>query len=75
MKIVFTLFISIIYLSSCAQKKHPVQGGTEFQRKINAEYKDVTTSPLKDKERKNFKGLDFFKFDVKVICILLFSVL
>lgn len=63
MKSVFILFISINCLVGCAQDKHPIIGETEFQRTINAEYKDVTTSPLKDKDRKSFKGLDFFKFD------------
>lgn len=48
---------------SCAQKKRPIQGETEFQKTINSEYKDATTSPLKDKDRKHFQGLDFFKFD------------
>lgn len=47
----------------CAQDKQPLVGETEFQRKINAEYKDATKSPLKDKDRKDFTGLDFFKFD------------
>nr|WP_241678390.1 DUF1684 domain-containing protein [Algibacter amylolyticus] len=40
-----------------------MQGETEFQKELNAEYKDASKSPLKDKDRKNFKGLDFFKFD------------
>ena len=48
---------------SCAQGKEPIPGDTEFQKEINAEYKDASTSPLKDKDRKNFKGLEFFKFD------------
>ena len=38
-------------------------GETEFQREINAEYKDASKSPLKEKDLKNFKGLEFFKFD------------
>jgi uncharacterized protein (DUF1684 family) len=59
---VFSLFILITVLS-CAQNKRPIQGETEFQKEINAEYKDATTSPLKDKDRKGFEGLDFFKFD------------
>ncbi|MGS2726689.1 DUF1684 domain-containing protein [Psychroserpens sp. BH13MA-6] len=54
------LFISTL---SCAQDKRPIPGETEFQKEINAEYKDASTSPLKDKDRKKFKGLDFFKFD------------
>ncbi|MBR9846900.1 MAG: DUF1684 domain-containing protein [Algicola sp.] len=59
----FILLIAFISTLSCAQKKQPVLGETEFQRELNAEYKDATSSPLKDKDRKTFKGLDFFKFD------------
>ncbi|WP_204345583.1 DUF1684 domain-containing protein [Psychroserpens algicola] len=58
--LLFVLFVSAL---SCAQDKRPIAGTTEFQKKINSEYKDATTSPLKDKDRKTFKGLDFFKFD------------
>lgn len=54
------IFISIL---SCAQDKRPLKGDTEFQKEQNAKFKDATTSPLKDKDRKNFEGLDFFKFD------------
>jgi uncharacterized protein (DUF1684 family) len=57
------LFIIMVLTLSCKQGKAPILGDTEFQRKINAEYKDATTSPLKDKDRKNFNGLEFFKFD------------
>ena len=59
----FILLIVFISTLSCAQEKQPVLGDTEFQRELNAEYKDATSSPLKDKDRKTFKGLDFFKFD------------
>ncbi|NRB58490.1 MAG: DUF1684 domain-containing protein [Winogradskyella sp.] len=30
---------------------------------MNADFKDASKSPLKDKDRKNFVELDFFKFD------------
>lgn len=63
MKYLVTFLLSIICLTGCAQKKQPIQGETEFQRQLNADYKDATTSPLKEKDRKTFKGLDFFKFD------------
>ena len=62
MKYIFTLFLLVSTLS-CAQEKRPIAGETEFQRKMNADFKDATKSPLKDKDRKKFKGLDFFKFD------------
>lgn len=62
MKYVCTILVCLLIVS-CAQEKRPIAGDTEFQKKINAEYKDATTSPLKDKDRKTFKGLDFFEFD------------
>ncbi len=58
--LLFTLLTTAL---SCAQDKEPILGDTEFQKEINAEYKDASTSPLKDKDRKNFKGLEFFRFD------------
>jgi uncharacterized protein (DUF1684 family) len=58
--ILFSIFVTVL---SCNQGKEPIPGDTEFQREINAEYKDASTSPLKDKDRKNFKGLEFFKVD------------
>ena len=60
----FILLLALSYVVlGCAQDKRPVKGETEFQKKINAEYKDATTSPLTKSDRKHFEGLDFFKFD------------
>ncbi|MFK7783138.1 DUF1684 domain-containing protein [Psychroserpens sp.] len=59
----FLAVLILISTLSCAQEKKPISGDTEFQRELNAEYKDATSSPLKDKDRKHFEGLDFFKFD------------
>ena len=59
----FLIVIILVSTLSCAQEKKPVLGETEFQKEMNAEYKDATSSPLKDKDRKHFEGLDFFKFD------------
>jgi len=56
------LIFTIIALS-CSQGKNPIPGDTEYQREVNAKFKDASTSPLKDKDRKDFKGLDFFDFD------------
>lgn len=63
MKTLFTLLLGCIVLWGCTQGKQPIQGETEFQRTLNAEFKDASKSPLTDKERRDFKGLDFFKFD------------
>ncbi|KJD34808.1 hypothetical protein PK35_02075 [Tamlana nanhaiensis] len=58
------LFLAVLFcLTSCAQKKRFIKGETEFQKEINAEYKDASTSPLKKADRKAFEGLDFFKLD------------
>ncbi|MCX7550532.1 DUF1684 domain-containing protein [Xanthomarina sp. F2636L] len=59
----FLHFFLLISILSCAQGKQPILGETEFQKKMNADFKDASKSPLKDKDRKNFKELDFFKFD------------
>lgn len=52
-----------LFIISCKQDKRPILGDTEWQREMNATFKDASRSPLKDKDRKDFKGLDFFKFD------------
>ncbi|MDO7171463.1 DUF1684 domain-containing protein [Mariniflexile sp. AS56] len=67
MKFLVTLLVFIVCVVSCAQEKRAIQGDTDFQRELNAEYKDATTSPLKDKDRKHFEGLDFFKFDASYV--------
>ena len=53
----------IIMPVSCAQDKKPILGETAFQKKLNSEFKDATTSPLKAKDLRTFDGLDFFVFD------------
>ncbi|WP_299395648.1 DUF1684 domain-containing protein [uncultured Gelidibacter sp.] len=63
MKTLYSVLFGFLFLWSCGQDKQPILGETEFQRKLNAEFKDASKSPLKDKERRSFKGLDFFKFD------------
>ena len=62
MKRFLILFLSISTLG-CAQEKMPLQGETEWQREMNANFKDASTSPLTKKGLRKFKGLDFFKFD------------
>ncbi|WP_242087490.1 DUF1684 domain-containing protein [Aestuariivivens sediminis] len=73
MKLIITLFLTVVCVTGCTQKKRPLQGETAFQRTLNAEYKDATTSPLKDKDRKSFEGLDFFKFDSTFVVVAEFK--
>lgn len=67
MKLFYILIIVLSPLTSCAQKKQPILGETEFQKELNAAYKDASKSPLKAKDLKNFEGLNFFKFDTEYI--------
>lgn len=62
MKNLLVLFLITISLS-CTQDKQALLGETQWQKKQNADFKDATKSPLKNKDRKSFKGLDFYKID------------
>ena len=62
MKITVLLFL-MVFSIGCAQEKKMINAETEWQKEMNADFKDATKSPLKDKDRKNFTGLDFYKFD------------
>jgi len=59
--LVFLLFC--ITTLSCAQQKQELPGETPFQKELNAEFKDASQSPLKNKDLKTFSRLDFFKYD------------
>ena len=51
-------------MSSCnSQGKRKIMGETPYQKELNASYKDASKSPLKKKDLRNFKGLDFFPID------------
>ena len=43
------LFIAC-FLVSCGQEKTPVSGETEWQKEMNARFKDASKSPLKEKD-------------------------
>jgi uncharacterized protein (DUF1684 family) len=58
-----SLLLLLFVTVACAQKKQPLLGDTEWQRKMNADFKDATKSPLTKKDLRKFKGLDFFEFD------------
>ncbi len=64
-------FLKVAFLSliiSCnSQDKRPLIGETEYQQKLNAVFKDASKSPLKNKDLKSFKGLDFFPVDSSYI--------
>lgn len=63
MKNILLTFVLVYTFYSCTQDKRVLMGNTQFQKELNADYKDATTSPLTKPDRKKFKGLDFFQFD------------
>ncbi|WP_178983744.1 DUF1684 domain-containing protein [Winogradskyella helgolandensis] len=57
------LFLLVIFSFGCTESKKMIGDETPFQRKMNAEFKDASKSPLKAKDLKIFDGLDFFPYD------------
>lgn len=54
----------ILVFFSCSKSKKEYHGLlTDFQSTLNANFKDVTKSPLKSSDLKSFTGLPFFKTD------------
>lgn len=52
-------------MSCNSQAKRSLKGKSEFQKEMNADFKDASTSPLTKKGLKEFKGLDFFPIQEK----------
>lgn len=63
MKKLFLLLFVSVFFSCNSQGKRAVVGETEYQRELNAVYKDASKSPLKKRDLKKFKGLDFYPVD------------
>ena len=57
------LFFSLFLLLNCDNRKRYNNDLTPFQREINDFFKDASVSPLKKRDLKNFRGLDFFTYD------------
>ena len=57
------LLFSLFLLLNCDNRKRFNTDLTPFQREINDFFKDASVSPLKKRDLKNFRGLDFFTFD------------
>jgi uncharacterized protein (DUF1684 family) len=69
MKKLLTICSLILFISCNSQGKRALVGKTDYQRKLNAQYKDASKSPLKKKDLKGFKGLEFFPIDSSYIVI------
>ncbi len=58
-----SLFIFLLVFSCRGEKRYEDLNLTDYQKQVNNFFKDASVSPLKTKDLKNFKGLDFFEFD------------
>ncbi len=65
MKLVFAVISMFFFMSCSSQGKKEIVGETDFQKKMNAKFKDASTSPLTKKGLKKFNGLDFFPVNAK----------
>lgn len=57
------VLFSLLLILNCESKKRYDKNLTPFQKEINEFFKDASISPLKEKDLKTFRGLDFFVFD------------
>ena len=80
------ILILIICAWSCKEKRYHdkqeltdivytagLEDAFEFHKKLNREFKDPETSPLPDRYRKNFNGLDFFALDSTYLIMAKFT--
>ncbi|MEL1253677.1 DUF1684 domain-containing protein [Flavobacterium sp. DGU38] len=65
MKKLFVFIVFLIFASGFCQKKFSRLEAEKFQKKINSEYADAKTSPLKEEDLKVFKSLDFYPVNSK----------
>lgn len=64
----FAFLICITFFISCnSQNKRAIPGETAYQKELNMMYMDASKSPLKKRDLKKFKGLEFFAIDSSFI--------
>lgn len=67
MKYLTYFLLAFVLLACNSSGKKPLMGKTPFQQKMNAEFRDASKSPLSEKQRKKFNGLDFYPIDSSLI--------
>lgn len=66
-------FIVFVTFFSTAKSQNSLEAIKAFQQKLNKEFADRKTSPLTDSDFAVFKGLDFYKPDLKYRVIATFE--
>ncbi len=67
MKRFLSLLLFVLLIACNSKDKRPLVGETDYQIKLNSQFKDASKSPLKKKDLKNFNGLDFYPVDSSFI--------
>lgn len=57
------LIVCFFMFTACQTDKSYINSNSEYQKNQNDFFKDASKSPLKSKDLKDFKGLDFFSID------------
>ena len=65
MRVVLTLVLLAVFNFGFGQEKFDVTAVEKFQKDLNAEYADATTSPLTAEDLAKFKSLDFYPINEK----------
>ena len=61
------LILFFCVYGSCDKKRIHNTNLNEFQKQLNASFKDATTTPFNNYDLKRFRGLDFFQIDSNYI--------
>lgn len=61
------ILILFVLCASCEKKRIHNIHLNEFQKQLNASFKDATTTPFNNSDLKKFRGLDFFQIDSNYI--------
>ena len=61
------LILFVFVYASCDKKRIHNTNLNEFQKQLNASFKDATTTPFNNSDLKRFRGLDFFQIDSNYI--------
>lgn len=63
MRSIWTLILLCFFIYGNAQKSEKITSVENFQKTMNRDFKTPDHSPLSAKDRKNFRGLEFFEID------------
>lgn len=72
MKLIQTFLFLALFNCAFAQEKFDVASVEKFQKDLNSEYSDVTTSPLTAQDLAVFKTLDFYPTNEKFFVVAKF---